>query len=450
MRTGDAAVPRHLSLSRDEGVAFTLAKALGLAVGLLALVLAVRTAYAQALLDVCVQDVPGVVVTGANGATNTVQFTPDLGVSNQWTALTNLYTTAYRWTFADTGGAGAQRRFYRVVTVPGAHFDASRATSANDAIVLCQLPSGAIVEALPPVFISPYVANLAAMGLVAARQHPGAVEKWMRWYVAHLNATDAWNINNGGTIYDYNVDDQGHETPTYDADSTDAYAATFLSLARMYFESGDTNAQAYIRSIKTNLENIADVEFKTAQSDALTVAKPNYPVRYLMDNIEVWRGLTDFALLEASAWDDAGKQRLYSAQAARIASSIESEMWNQAEGWYCTAVHKDGTKETIHWAEWYPDSVAQLFPIIYGLIAPTSARAVALYAQFNTSWPAWTAGQRGGDVFPWAMVDYAAAAMGDTARRTAYNQWVATNYPSYQWPWHVGEGGFFSQANLLQ
>jgi len=411
-------------------------KALGLAAGLLAL--AVRTAYAQVFLDVCVQDVPGVVVTGGDGVTNTVQFTTDLGVRNQWTGLTNLYTTAYRWTFADTDGAGAQRRFYRVVTVPGAHFDASRATSANASIVLCQLSSGAIAEALPPVFISPYVANLAA------------VEKWMRWYVAHLNATDAWNINNGGTIYDYDVDGEGVETPRHDADSTDAYAATFLSLARMYFESGDTNAKAYIRSIKTNLENIADVEFKTAQSDTLTVAKPNYPVRYLMDNIEVWRGLTDFALLEASAWGDAGKQRLYSAQAARIASSIESEMWNQAAGWYCTAVHEDGTKETIHWAEWYPDSVAQLFPIIYGLIAPTSARAVALYAQFNASWPAWTAGQRGGDVFPWAMVDYAAAAMGDTARRTAYNQWVAANYPSYQWPWHVAEGGFFARANLLQ
>jgi len=425
-------------------------KALGLAAGLLALALAIRTAYARAFLDVFVQDVPCVVITGADGTTNSVQFTGDLGMSNQWTALTNLYTTAYRWTFADTGGAGAQRRFYRVVTVPGAHFDASRATSANDSIVLCQLSSGAIAEASPPVFIRPYFSNLAAMGVVAAKQHLDAVENWMCWYVEHLNATDVWNINNGGTIYDYNVDGQGIETPTHDADSTDSYAATFLSLARMYFESGDTNAQAYIRSIKTNLENIADVEFRTAQADSLTVAKPDYPVRYLMDNIEVWRGLTDFALLEASAWGDAGKQRLYSAQAARIASSIESEMWNQAAGWYYTAIHEDGSKEAAHWAEWYPDSVAQLFPIIYGLIEPTSTRAVSLYSQFNESWPAWTTGQRGGDVFPWAMVAYAAAVMGDTARRTEYNQWVATNYPSYQWPWHIGESGFFSRANLLQ
>lgn len=433
--------------SRRGGL-FSLA--VGSAFGLLVLASGTNAAYAQTVLDIQVQDVPAVTITGGAGASNVVQYATDLGGTNQWTLLTNLYTTAYQWSLSDATAAGSSCRFYRVITTPGVPFDLSSATSANDAIVLCQLPSGAIAEALPPVFIQPYFANLAAMGLVAARQHLDAVEKWMRWYVAHLNVTDVWNINNGGTMYDYNVDTGGVETATYNADSTDSYAATFLSLARMYFETGDTNAQAYVRSIKTNLENIADVEFKTAQADSLTVAKPDYPVRYVEDNIEVWRGLTDASALEAAAWGDTAKQHLYSSQAAKVASSIEAEMWNESAGWYYTAIFDNGDKETNNWSEWYPDSVSQLFPIIYGLISPTSPRAVSLYTKFNESWPAWATGQRGGDIFPWAMIDYAAAIMGDTARRTTYNQWVATNYPSYQWPWHAGEGGFFARANILQ
>jgi hypothetical protein len=62
------------------------------------------------------------------------------------------------------------------------------------------------------------------------------VQAWMRWYLNHINyPADKWGL--ACTIYDFKVSGS-NETSTNDADSTDSYAATFLSLAWAYWKTG--------------------------------------------------------------------------------------------------------------------------------------------------------------------------------------------------------------------
>jgi len=287
--------------------------------------------------------------------------------------------------------------------------------------------------------INPYYANLAAMGLVKDPARLVQVENWMRWYISHLNRTDKWGI--GGTMYDYNIIN-GQEVSERNADSTDSYAATFLSLAYAYFATGNPAAQAYVRSIASDLHLIGQVLAKTQQSDGLTWAKPDYQIKYLMDNAEVYRGLADAATLFGSMGDTA-KQNYYSG----LATKCQQGVWGMWIGkrW---AVYKDGIGRLAapNMATWYPDASAQMFPVLYGVVSGNDSRAQQAYAYFNQAWPGWPQlSYSTQDPFPWVMVADAAMLMGDTGRVGTYansvrSKWVNKGFP---WTWYSMEAGWY-------
>ncbi|HET8827051.1 MAG TPA: hypothetical protein VFM77_18040, partial [Terriglobales bacterium] len=49
--------------------------------------------------------------------------------------------------------------------------------------------------------INPYYSNLAAIGLTHDPASYGTVQRWMQWYISHLNWPDKWGLY--GTTYDY-------------------------------------------------------------------------------------------------------------------------------------------------------------------------------------------------------------------------------------------------------
>ena len=128
-------------------------------------------------------------------------------------------------------------------------------------------PDGAILYGSSVV--NPYYSNLAASGMVKDPNRYGQVQNWMKWYIRHLNTNDRWGLT--GTTYDYNYSN-GVATSTGNADSTDSYAATFLSLAWDYYRTGDANAQAYVKSIAYKLDLVGGVVIQTQQGDGLTWA----------------------------------------------------------------------------------------------------------------------------------------------------------------------------------
>jgi hypothetical protein len=303
------------------------------------------------------------------------------------------------------------------------------------------LPDGAILYTSNRIV--PYYSNIAAMGMVKDPSKVAQVRAWMEWYIAHLNAHDVWGL--GNTIYDYNVSGRT-ETPANDADSTDSYPATFLSLAWRFFQTGNADAQWYVKSVAAQLDGIGQSLVRTQQSDGLTWAKPNYQIKYLMDNCEAYRGLRDAAAL-FNALGDASKAAYYNTHADWMLQGIRG-MW-LGHGF---AVYKDngGNLAAPNWGTWYADAVSQLFPVLEQVLPASDPKVQEAYWRFNTQWQNWAnLSFNTSDPFPWALVANAAAMMGDSARVNTYivniqNLYVNKGFP---WPFYSMEAGFFIQVN---
>jgi hypothetical protein len=287
--------------------------------------------------------------------------------------------------------------------------------------------------------VNPYFANLAAMGMTHDPNRYAAIQNWMKWVIGHLNYGDRWGLS--GTIYDYNVVD-GQEISTGDADSTDSYAATFLSLAWAYYRTGDPNAQAYVRSIAVQLDLVGQVVVATMQGDGLTWAKPDWEIKYMMDNCEAYRGLADLASI-FNAIGQPDKAQYYQNLAAKNQSAIQS-MW--VDGHW--AVYRDwyGNDIAPNMSVWYADASSQLFPIVYQVVPPDDWRAQQAYANFTAAWPDWqNLSYMAQDEFPWVIVADGAALMGDTARVSAYLANVQAKYVNQglPWTWYSTEDGWY-------
>ena len=295
-----------------------------------------------------------------------------------------------------------------------------------------------------PQQIDPYFSNIAAIGMTKDPNRMPEVVAWMNWYINHLNWPDKWGLY--GTTYNYTVNN-GVETSTDDADSTDSYAATFLTLAWNAWESGDANARSYIKSIAYQLNVIGGVLIQTQQSDGLTWAKPDYLIKYMMDNCEAYRGLRDLASLEQNALGDSTKAAYYTTAANAMQNGIltlwMNGKWAVYKNWY-------GNNIAPNMATWYADATAQLFPVLMGVVTSSDSRAQQSYAAFNAAWPGWpTLSFNSQDPFPWCLVVDGAAAMGDQARVATYigtmqNKYVKTGFP---WPFYSAEAGWFMRAN---
>ena len=122
-----------------------------------------------------------------------------------------------------------------------------------------------------------------------------------------------------GTIYRFYVNDHGDEVPSFEyflpdlsrplespamqatvqryvIDSTDAYGATFISVARRYLElASPEDARSFFLLHHLRLKMIADGSFGAIDPrSGLTGAAPGAPTEYTMDNAEVWAGLRDY------------------------------------------------------------------------------------------------------------------------------------------------------------
>jgi hypothetical protein len=302
-------------------------------------------------------------------------------------------------------------------------------------------PDGAILYV--PNEIEPYYANIAAIGMTKDPARMPQVTAWMKWYINHLNWPDRWGLY--GTMYDYNVNN-GAESATQNADSTDSYAATFLSLVWNAWQSGDANARSYIQGLSYQLDVIGGVLIQTQQSDGLTWAKPDYQIKYLMDNCEAYRGLRDLASTYQYAFGDTTKSAYFNAAADKMLNGILS-MWLNGT-W---AVYKDGIGRLAapNMKTWYADASAQVFPVLMGVVSAADYRAQQSYAAFNAAWPGWpTLSFNSQDPFPWCLIADAAAAMGDKARLGTYINAVQSKYGSgYPWPFYNAEAGWFLRAN---
>jgi hypothetical protein len=318
-------------------------------------------------------------------------------------------------------------------------------TLASAWLATQQLPDGGILYTSSE--IKPYFANLAAIGWLQDRTRTPQVEGWMSWYIAHFNWPDRWSEY--GTVFDYAVSGTT-ETSLGTFDSADSYAATFLSLAEALWNTGDPGAQSFIKDTvgEYNLNVVGNVIANLQQSNGLVYAMPTNQVEYLMDNSEDYRGLMDLAHLAAQAWGDADAARWYRARAHGIRAGIQSALYVRNLGLYRPyAGSADPDLKT-----WYPDSVAQLYPMVQGVIAPGSSRSRSVYVAFNNAWPGWTdLSFNSQDEFPWVVVSYAALLAQDKANVDRYLATIRDRFmiaePVFPWPWYSAEAGWLMRVD---
>jgi len=313
-------------------------------------------------------------------------------------------------------------------------------TSQTHYIHSLQKASGAIKDTeASNSKICPYFANFACKALLKnpTIENITVVKKYMQWYMSKLNGT--LNPISGkpeiaGSVYDYYGET---ETTRGEYDSVDSYAATFLTLAMEFASTSETNKtwlsqfDDKLNLIASALEKCLDTEsntmhgiLSTDNNNYLSVASHEYDVKYLMDNCEVNEGL------KAAQW--LKKNELITISnfdfdylANKNSASIETALWRETTNAYNP--YDNGSNNSItNWDVFYPDATSQLYPMLFGILDPTSVRAKTLYTQFNNNYPAWSSGQVYSGTYPWAILVYAAAIINDKTRVEEYIKHINT------------------------
>ena len=268
------------------------------------------------------------------------------------------------------------------------------------------------------VTMNPYFADIAALALLDnADKYSENVKAYMDWHFAHLNTAKTDYNKTDATIYDYTITLENGKIVKEESkgtyDSTDSYAATFLTVVNKYYEK--TADKAYILANAKDIARIADAMLSTINM-GLTYAKPDYKVMYLMDNCEVYEGCVSAANLlgvissEASEYKLTGTKCEYAA--TWIKDTVENKMWNADGKHYEAGLFSDGSAAfEFKWDEFYPCATAQLFPIVHGLIAADTIRAKELYDTFSATFD-WE-GYNIPSEFCWGSNVLAAALVGD-------------------------------------
>jgi hypothetical protein len=333
------------------------------------------------------------------------------------------------------------------------------ASTSNPRVTLAD---GALVDGANSTRVVPYFSNLGVMGFTKNSSYYSNITNWMEWYWNRVSWPDKWGIY--GSINDFDVSSTGAETPVPDVqgnhhpDATDSYAGTFLSLAYAYYQTGDGSAQSYIASIQppnsNRLDYVGKVIVHTKQSNGnnLTWARPDYNIEYLMDNCEAYRGLRDLANLY-TAYGLTTQASFYNTHADQMLNGIQTALWNSATGDYYWYTTDSGNSGTVNWNVWYPDAVSQIFPIAFGVIQPTDQRAINIWNTFQSHWEnQWTTLSIG-DQYPWVIVGYIAALMGDATDANSFINNLQTSFVNNNFAgdashfWSTNEAGYFIRLN---
>ncbi|MCL2519014.1 MAG: hypothetical protein FWF15_10670 [Oscillospiraceae bacterium] len=295
--------------------------------------------------------------------------------------------------------------------------------------------------------VCPYFSYFAVLALLeCGDQYTSNAKRYIEWHFDNLN--DAEQDYNGvdGTIYDFKVTFSESGEPELESlgsyDSTDAYASTFLHTLRRYYEvTGDKNL------LLENYDKINRVvnAMMSTYDDGLTWGRPDYQIKYLMDNCEVFMGMESAALLYrtvlAEKYDTTATALILENAAATVRETIDSGIWNEAKGAYLPYLYAtDVDLDTF-----YADATAQLWVIICKLHEPSSERIKTVYESFNRHF---STGEENKtwekheipDPFYWASMAWAGALMGDKDRVDEYLTIYETKHKRSTL--HCGEAGF--------
>jgi hypothetical protein len=246
----------------------------------------------------------------------------------------------------------------------------------------CRKADGALTVRPDGSFVSGYFGNVTAAGLVASGSHLDVVNDWMEWYIdrAHGSGSGVDGVPDDGT---YERD--GAFVSRNRPDSTDAYGATFLILADAAYRTGDARLRALIVRHRADIGRIAASMLATWQPNGLTFSRPQHRIVYAIDNEQVYRGLLDAADLWERAYADASQAAALRSDAQRVENGIAAVLWSSASQTYRPSVNPEGRGAEADLTRPYPDALAQVMAIVYGIVPADSLLASTLLARASAS-----------------------------------------------------------------
>jgi len=182
------------------------------------------------------------------------------------------------------------------------------------------------IAPVSPVWIAPYFVNHSMLALLAASNSKMSaadvtrVGKWLEWSVVHQHVGGFWH-DFTGTIAAYKSNDK--------VDAHDSSAALFLMVAERYQRRGGKISGYVSAAAKSALKCIQHV----TDTDGLTWAKPNYKVKFLMDNVEVYGGLIAGRKLFI-ATGDAAEAKAADKQAAAVGKGLRTRARFTCRKWH--------------------------------------------------------------------------------------------------------------------
>jgi len=227
--------------------------------------------------------------------------------------------------------------------------------------------------------IIPYYLSIMGTHSMLKGKNKAKVKGFITWYLDHLNDEDRWGVQ--GSVYDYIVCCNGSELSSKQYDSADGYAGQFLILVDAYEkETGDKKT---IKRYKDEIYMVADVIIELQdEKDGLDIAMPSYPVKYLMDNCEAYGGLESFCdLAGRMKWDEIDDHILAK---NKMKKGILNQLYDKKNEIFFWAYDEDG-KHGSSWMVYYPDSLAQIFPILYDVIETDSPLAGKIWKRFKAN-----------------------------------------------------------------
>lgn len=321
-------------------------------------------------------------------------------------------------------------------------------------------------DGAPYYRVNPYSANLGVLGMLRTRA-PGSVRVaglWIDWYFAHLNAPSAPD----GVPCDhfYLADGKGETTCLKPGDhslchfndATDSAAATFFSVLWAAHRAGISDAALNRLGRERQTERLAGVLLKLQQPDGLCWAKSDYRVKYLEDNCEVFAGLSALASLEQDVFSNQNLSLFYETAARHVQAGILEQLYDPPTKLFFVAEFEDNHRPSPDLNTWYPDTQAQSWPCLFGVIPPADSRIRAALAAVNTHWngslrPDWaTDPEQINRGWMEAGHAYTALLMGETNRVRIYFHAVkhlkfqkAAGPPAFTWPFSVADAGWLLQ-----
>ena len=259
--------------------------------------------------------------------------------------------------------------------------------------------------------------NFGGLGLIRAYQMTGD-QKYMDgakkfidfWMIRQNVGPDRWGVY--GTFYDRICKEDGSVEACYPPDdcvskstssrlncnaSSTSGALIALTAYHYYEITGD---QDYLKSYEKKFKLIGDSVLGTIDyRDHLTYCHPDCQVKYLMDVCEMWTFLKTLPDIFVAIGEDESNlnfaigpkylSQVYAKLAEYAKDSIKT-WWNEKEGWYhWYKTDVLAINETLDWSRWYPDTAAQIWPLLWDVTCPEDKESQIVWENLNKYIPNW-------------------------------------------------------------